>query len=775
MENCNHLCFVIALQQYLADRSEQMEQQNPVNQFTPRMSQALRLINTTGRHIYLTGKAGTGKTTFLRSLPQHTYKQHIIVAPTGIAALNAGGTTIHSQFLLPFGMFIPDRNYAEPPTENASWYTETVLAKRHPLNRVRRQVLRTIDLLIIDEVSMLRADLLDAIDYRLRSARNNFAQRFGGVQLLLIGDLYQLPPVVKKEEEQKLQQFYRTNWFFESKALQQDGFSYVELDKIFRQRDGIFIDLLNNLRHNCPTRKDIDTLNEFYRTPEMVRELREVITLTTHNFKADELNRRALDALPSDSRFFDAEIRDDFPEGMYPVPARLELKVGAQIMFIRNDSEAGIYFNGKLATVSEITGASIVVVMAGTDTRYTLQKVTWENKKYAISEITNELEEKVTGTFSQYPVKLAWAITVHKSQGLTFEKAIIDVGAAFADGQVYVALSRLRAIDGLILRTKIDPSVVSTDRLIVSFDEYHNKPELLEAEILQRQKKYLIELAGKTFDFQPLTRELSYLIKSATAEATLSDKTMHDIPHQIADAINAETSNTIKYREQLRGLVESDRPEEFLIRLSKGAAYYQSLLLEQRKLLVKHIKIAAQSKRGRGYLNGLKDLEQLLRHYWMQVAKVCSLGDSIVNGHDNFDFSALQQAEEEAQTALAMALAEVPLRKKERKKSKKKRSLSQSEAILEMIRKGMTIDETAARLNMPLSTIGNDLVESVEQGQVLVRDLLTQEAIDEITAAIALMDDDLEISSLHTQLRGKYAEWMLRSVVADLVSRHNLR
>ena len=191
-----------------------MEQPAEKQLFTDRMAQALRFINTTGRHIYLTGKAGTGKTTFLRSLPEHTYKQHIIVAPTGIAALNAGGTTIHSQFLLPFGMFIPDRNYADPPTENANWYTESVLARRHPLNSVRKQVLRSIDLLIIDEVSMLRADLLDAIDYRLRAARNNFAQRFGGVQLLLIGDLYQLPPVVKKEEEHKLQQFYRTNWRF---------------------------------------------------------------------------------------------------------------------------------------------------------------------------------------------------------------------------------------------------------------------------------------------------------------------------------------------------------------------------------------------------------------------------------------------------------------------------------------------------------------------------------------------------------------------------------
>ncbi|MGC3948404.1 MAG: AAA family ATPase [Chryseolinea sp.] len=729
----------------------------------------------------LRGKAGTGKTTFLRSLPEHTYKQHIIVAPTGIAALNAGGTTIHSQFLLPFGMFIPDRSYAEPPAENANWYTETVLAKRHPLNSVRKQVLRSIDLLIIDEVSMLRADLLDAIDYRLRYARNNYAQRFGGVQLLLIGDLYQLPPVVKKEEENKLQQFYRTNWFFESKALQQDGFSYVELDKIFRQRDRIFIDLLNNLRHNCPTRGDIHTLNEFYQSPDVVRELREVITLTTHNYKADEMNRRALEALPSTSRFFDANIQDDFPEGMYPVPARLELKVGAQVMFIRNDSEEGLYFNGKLATVSEINGDAVVVVMAGTDTSYTLQRVMWENKKYAITEETKELVETVTGSFSQYPVKLAWAITVHKSQGLTFEKAIIDVGAAFADGQVYVALSRLRSIEGLILRTRIDPSVVSTDRLIVSFDEYHNKPGLLENEISQRQKKYLVDLAIKTFDFHPLTRELTYLIKSASAEATLADTTMHDIPHQIADAIGAEAGNTIKYREQLRGLAESDKLDDFLVRLSKGMEYYQSLLLEQRKLLVKHIRIATMAKRGRRYMNDLKDLDEMLGHYWMQVAKVFALADSIVNGRGTFDFSASQQAHEQAQQALASALAEVPLKKKDKKKKKGKKNepspgnADHSGLVLKMFKDGMNAQQIAEQLQIKMVEVENVLARCAERGQIRVTELLDQKSIDEITACIAQMDDGFAMSDLYSQLDGKYGVWLLRTVISDLVSRHNLR
>lgn len=757
-----------------------MEQQTEKLQFTDRMAQALRFINTTGRHIYLTGKAGTGKTTFLRSLPEHTYKQHIIVAPTGIAALNAGGTTIHSQFLLPFGMFIPDRNYAEPPSENANWYTESVLARRHPLNSVRKQVLRSIDLLIIDEVSMLRADLLDAIDYRLRAARNNYAQRFGGVQLLLIGDLYQLPPVVKKEEEQKLQQFYRTNWFFESKALQQDGFTYVELDKIFRQRDSIFIDLLNNLRHNCPTRADIHTLNEFYQSPETLRQLREVITLTTHNYKADEMNRRALEALDSPPRFFDAAIEDDFPESMYPVPARLELKVGAQIMFIRNDSETGMYFNGKLATITEISGDDVTVLMAGTGTYYTLQRVVWENKKYSITEESKELVEVITGTFSQYPVKLAWAITVHKSQGLTFEKAIIDVGSAFADGQVYVALSRLRSIDGLILRTRIDPSVVSTDRMIVSFDEYHNKPDALEAEIARRQKVYLFELAGKTFDFHPLTREVTYLIKSASTDATLADKSMHDIPHQIADAIAAEAGNTVRYREQLRGLMESDKLDDYLTRLNKGMEYYCALLLEQRKLLVKHIRIAALAKRGRRYMNDLKDLDQMLGHYWLQVSKVYALADGIVNGRDVFDFTASQKAHEQARIAIDDAIGQLPQTTKKTKKKKKKTSGAEPseaptvEITIRMFREGMSIDEMATVRALARSTIEGHLAQAIQRGILTVTEVLDQPAIDEITAAIAHMEDGFGLTALHQRLGGKYGYWQLRAVISDLVSRDNL-
>ena len=329
------------------------------------MISAIQFINSTASHIFLTGKAGTGKTTFLRNLAARTHKQLTIVAPTGIAALNAGGVTIHSQFLLPFGMFIPDRNSGAAHYTAGNFYNAHTLAQKHPINSVRKQVLRTIDLLVIDEVSMLRADLLDAIDARMKSVRGNFTQSFGGVQLLLIGDLYQLPPVVKRDEDMILKQHYNSAWFFESKALQQDGFVYIELDKIFRQHDDYFIRLLNNLRNNQPTKEDIDELNKHYKSSDEIQNLREVITLTTHNYKADDLNIRALRELPGTPQVIHASIEGEFPESMFPVLHHLELKVGAQIMFTKNDSEEKMYFNGKLATVKSINEAEIKVEMAG--------------------------------------------------------------------------------------------------------------------------------------------------------------------------------------------------------------------------------------------------------------------------------------------------------------------------------------------------------------------------------------------------------------------------
>ncbi|MEP0712012.1 MAG: AAA family ATPase, partial [Algoriphagus sp.] len=451
------------------------------NQSTDKLELAAKFVNNTGAPIFLTGKAGTGKTTFLKNLARQTHKKHVIVAPTGIAALNAGGVTIHSQFLFPLGFFLPVNEPEGNFSDQYGCFTQHTLIRKHPLNALRKNVLKSIELLVIDEVSMLRADVLDAIDYRLRSVKRNFNTPFGGVQVLMIGDLFQLPPIVRDNEWQILSRFYPSMHFFEARVLQESGLVYLVLDKIFRQQDEEFIQVLNHLRENTVTSEDIALLNRHFKTQEEISEIKDCITITTHNYKADQINREQLMALKGESSFYEAEIENDFPENIYPLPKSLELRVGAQVMFIKNDSSGNQdYFNGKLATVDELKADQISVLLEGSKYPYQLKKEIWENKKYIINADTKELEEEVIGTFSQFPIKTAWAVTVHKSQGLTFDQAIIDVENAFAPGQVYVALSRLRSLGGLILRTRIQNHGMQSDMQVQTFVESAQKNSKLD-------------------------------------------------------------------------------------------------------------------------------------------------------------------------------------------------------------------------------------------------------------------------------------------------------
>lgn len=739
------------------------------------MNTALRFINSTGRHIFLTGKAGTGKTTFLKTLAHRTHKHMAIVAPTGIAALNAGGTTIHSQFLFPFGMFIPDRNYAEQPADftrqsefgegaNANWYTEAVLARRHPLNSLRKQVLRSIDLLVIDEVSMLRADLLDAIDYRLRAARGNFRQSFGGVQLLLIGDLYQLPPVVKREEESKLRQYYNSVWFFESKALQKDGFVYVELDRIFRQSDNDFINVLNNLRVNRPTREDFEFLNKYYYPPDEIFDTNGIITLTTHNYRADDMNARSLRALDSESHFFAATIRDDFPESMYPVLAKLELRVGAQIMFTRNDSEEGIYYNGKLATVTSISGDEIKVVL-DKSTRYTLRKSVWENKKYRINPDTQDLEEEIAGTFEQYPVKLAWAITVHKSQGLTFDRAVIDVGQAFADGQVYVALSRLRSIDGLILRTKVDPAIVSTDKQIVTFDEQNNKPELLDSEMKIQQIDYLRREVNKTFDFETLIREIAKTGTDDNPDGKFEEKTMKPVLKQIKDALAEESGNTVRFRDQLRQLLDTGKHSDFLQRITKGREYYKALLWPQVRQLAQHIEDTRSQKRVKGYLTGLGEIDQLLSKKVEEVDKVFHLAESILGGTERFDFKELNAGRSAERERILMETEKGKKPSKKKGKKKDPNAPSTHDISIEMAERGLTVEDIAKERKLVVSTIEGHLAKGIETGRISIFKFVQETDVEKISEVLKEMPEGFSSYDVYSKLNGRYSYGKLRAVM----------
>lgn len=408
---------------------------------------AWEFVENTGRSIFLTGKAGTGKTTFLRHVVENSSKRVIVVAPTGVAAVNAGGVTIHSFFQLPLTPYVPN----------------TRIQAKYNFSDAKRKIIRSLDLLIIDEISMVRSDLLDAVNSVLQRFRGN-GRPFGGVQLLMIGDLQQLTPVVTPEEENILNEYYETPYFFGSKALGRIDYVTIELKTIFRQQDASFIGILNNIREGKVTDSDISQLNARCNPSFVPRSDEGYIRLTTHNFRADNYNRNELAKLNSSPYVFKAEIKGSFPEYSYPTDTALELKKGAQVMFMKNDhSTAHRYYNGRIGTVVSVDDEGVKVLCPGDDREINVEPHVWENASYSINSVTKEVESKVQGTFRQLPLRLAWAITIHKSQGLTFDKVIIEADASFASGQVYVALSRCKSLDGIVLASPISPHNIFGD------------------------------------------------------------------------------------------------------------------------------------------------------------------------------------------------------------------------------------------------------------------------------------------------------------------------
>jgi hypothetical protein len=472
----------------------------------PQLELAYDYVQWTGKHLFLTGKAGTGKTTFLRSLQQRCTKRMIVVAPTGVAAINAGGVTIHSFFQMPFGPIVPSAN----GIERMDSHGETLTRR---FSRTKINIIRGLDLLVIDEISMVRADLLDGIDAVLRRYRER-DRPFGGVQLLMIGDLQQLPPVIKDEDWALLREHYQTGFFFGSLALQQTQFVSIELKHIYRQKDARFIDLLNRVRENRMDGSTCQELNRRYRPDFTPDDSQGYITLTTHNAQAKQTNDAKLEALKTRSWEFTANVAGDFPEYMFPTESNLKLKVGAQVMFVKNDiSREKRYFNGKIGTLTRCADDAIEVQCPDDPSPILVERDTWENTKYTINEATKEIQADVAGVFTQYPLKLAWAITIHKSQGLTFERAIVDARAAFAHGQVYVALSRCTTLEGLVLSTPIQAKAVKSDTEILSFTSEIERNQPDSQQLAQHRYAYQQQLLFDLFSFRSYPRLLSHIIK----------------------------------------------------------------------------------------------------------------------------------------------------------------------------------------------------------------------------------------------------------------------
>jgi tRNA uridine 5-carbamoylmethylation protein Kti12 len=467
-------------------------------------------IKYTNRNIFLTGKAGTGKTTFLRSMQKSSLKRMIVVAPTGVAAINAGGVTIHSFFQLPFHPFIPAFYLPVNNSGNASGQEGYSGFK---MSREKINIIKSLDLLVIDEVSMVRADTLDAVDSALRRYRNHYLP-FGGVQLLMIGDLQQLAPVVKNEEKNIIMRYYDSPFFFGSRALMSTDYVPIELKQIYRQNDQDFIDLLNKVRENRVDSSVLSRLNKRYIPDFDADSDGGYITLTTHNQQAQMLNDSKLEKLPANPRSFKATVRDEFPEFSYPAASELILKKDAQVMFVKNDiSHDKLFFNGKIGKVIAFDDELIEVKCPGDDFSIRVEPAEWQNMKYTLDEETKEIVETVIGTFTQYPLRLAWAVTIHKSQGLTFDRAIIDASAAFAHGQVYVALSRCRTLKGLVLSSMIGQRSIIDDPAISNFENETERNQPDQKQLEESKKAYQKMLLIELFDFVPLLRNVSYCLK----------------------------------------------------------------------------------------------------------------------------------------------------------------------------------------------------------------------------------------------------------------------
>ena len=727
---------------------------------------AARFVNQTNRHLFLTGKAGTGKTTFLRYIRENTNKRMAIIAPTGVAAINAGGVTMHSFFQLPFGAFTP--------SPLAGWNSHqqfnnpNTLLKSLKLSRDKKELLRELELLVIDEVSMLRADLLDEIDLILRHVRRKPDQSFGGVQLLYIGDLFQLPPVVSNEEWDILKDHYKSPFFFDAHVLHQHPPVYLELKKIYRQHEADFIEILNNIRNNTVTSQDLDRLHLHYRPGYQQEPGENYIILTTHNSKADTINQQQLNRLPGDAYEFEGMITKDFNEKALPAERMLQLKEGAQIMFIKNDKgESRRYYNGKIAVISRIAGEKIFVTFPGEAYEMELEKETWKNIRYQYNREEDNIEEEELGSYSQFPIRLAWAITIHKSQGLTFEKAIIDAGASFAPGQVYVALSRLTSLEGLILFSRIHPHCIQTESRTIEFTRSEQPEDILHQLLEEEQKLFIARSLVRSFDFTKMAE-------------TFKDHYDEYSNRQLADlnaAVNWGQSITrtvlqhqdmagrfMRQLEQLLPMAEQDNFQFLRQRIVAASEYFLQPLDQLIESIRNHAEEIRLKQRIKKYVRELNELCLLPERKKQELELAIHIAGGLTQGRKAGDL--LQEVEELQKAHRAKTAEEETTEVKTEKKSNKPAKGETNRITLKLFREGKTIPEIAGLRNLANGTIESHLISFIASGDIAVTQLVEPDKVKEILNLLeSAPADGYSATAIREKLGDHFSFGEIRAVV----------
>ncbi|MDR3712951.1 MAG: helix-turn-helix domain-containing protein [Puia sp.] len=743
---------------------------------------AAQFVNQTSRPIFLTGKAGTGKTTFLRYIRDNSFKKMAVVAPTGVAAINAGGVTMHSFFQLPFGPYLPVTHSGwgeqEPPfTDQHS------LFKNIRFNAAKRELLQELELLVIDEVSMVRADALDAIDTILRHFRQQPLSPFGGLQVLYIGDLFQLPPVVSREEWELLKQHYKSPFFFDALALQESPPLYLELDKIYRQSEADFIGMLNNIRFNRTTREDLDRLHTYYRPTFQPGKGDHYITLTSHNAKADEINQFELSQLSGRQYSFEAVLTGEFQDKSFPADKNLQLKVGAQVMFIKNDKgESRRYFNGKIGLIKTLTADKILVSFPEEGGELTVEKETWKNIRYHYDKEKDHIEEEELGSFSQYPLRLAWAITIHKSQGLTFQKAIIDAGASFAAGQVYVALSRLTTIEGLVLRSRIHAQAITTDERILAFTESKLGQAALREQLQEEQKTFISRSLVQSFNWDRLVDILETHFQDAGSRQIPDKKTAYALARTLLDKAIGQRETAVKFSRQLEQLLATaaeDGYRQLQQRMEAAAAYFiRSLQDDLIDPLQKHLGDIKGAGKTKKYTKAMQELKTVFIRKKQQIEQSLQTVSGLAKGEDTG--SLLSRMEEQknihsghtrsaanagtAGSDTANPVAPNPGTRTGPSAQGRPKKGDTHRVSLELYREGLSIADISIRRSLSKTTIESHLASFIFTGDIDVKDLVPEKKIAPILAALEKMEGT-SINPVKRALGDQYSFGEIRAVL----------